>query len=95
MAFNFPILSATIWLPIVGGVWIICSARLAGDTFARWSSLFFAATTFLLSVLLWCGFDTSTADMQFGERLPWIRAFGIDYAVGIDGIALPLILLTY
>jgi len=32
--------------------------------------------------------------MQFVERLPWIAAFGIEYFIGIDGIALPLILLT-
>jgi len=94
MILNFPILSATIWFPIVGGLWVICSSRQVGHTFARWNSLFFAVTTFLLSMLLWYGFDTSTADMQYGELFPWIGAFGIDYAIGVDGIALPLILLT-
>ena len=94
MPFEFPILSATIWLPIAGGLWLIFARGGAGDSAVRKDALLFALATFLLSLLLWSGFDTSTADMQYGERLPWIDVFRIEYAIGIDGIALPLILLT-
>jgi NADH-quinone oxidoreductase subunit M len=43
---------------------------------------------------LYQGFDTSTASFQFVEQLPWIPAFNATYHLGVDGISLPLILLT-
>ena len=47
-----------------------------------------------MSLPLWFGFDASTAAMQFVERSPWLPALGIEYHLGIDGISMPLILLT-
>ena len=91
---EFPILSVTIWLPIVGGLWVIFAGSRVHDAAVRNDALLFAVVTFLLSLLLWYRFDNSTAEMQYVERLPWIEAFGIEYSIGIDGIALPLILLT-
>jgi len=49
---------------------------------------------FLLSLLLYAGFDPASARIQFGERVSWIRAFGSSYLLGVDGISLPLVLLT-
>lgn len=96
MSAEFPLLSLTIWLPIIGGLWVIFAGSRAPDHAVRFDSLLIAIATFLVSLLLWNGFDYSTADMQFAEKLPWITAatFNIEYAIGIDGIALPLILLT-
>jgi NADH-quinone oxidoreductase subunit M len=48
----------------------------------------------LVSLPLWFGFDASTAAMQFVERSPWLPALGVDYYLGVDGISMPLILLT-
>ena len=50
--------------------------------------------TFLASACLWARFDRGTAQMQFVERGDWISRFHIEYYLGIDGISLPLILLT-
>ena len=50
--------------------------------------------TFVLSIPLYVGFDASTADMQFVERIPWIEAFRVEYFLGVDGFSMPLILLT-
>ncbi|HRX90617.1 MAG TPA: NADH-quinone oxidoreductase subunit M [Steroidobacteraceae bacterium] len=87
------LLSLLIWLPIVGGTLVL----LLGDrniAAGRWVALATALIVFGLSIPLYTGFDTSTAAMQFVERAPWIATFNADYAVGVDGIALPLILLT-
>ena len=46
------------------------------------------------TLLLWARFDPASADFQFVERHAWIPAFGISYAVGVDGISLLLIVLT-
>ncbi len=50
--------------------------------------------TFVLSLQLWAGFDTTTAAMQFVERAPWIERFDAWYHLGVDGISMPLIVLT-
>ena len=43
---------------------------------------------------LWAGFDFGVSGMQFVERAEWMPTFGIQYAVGVDGISILLILLT-
>jgi len=48
----------------------------------------------LLAFYLWGQFDASVSGMQFVERMEWMPTFGIEYAVGIDGVSLVLVLLT-
>ncbi len=47
-----------------------------------------------LALVLWAGFDVDNPGMQFVERVPWLPTFHIDYAVGVDGISILLVLLT-
>ncbi len=94
MAADFPLLTLTIWLPILGGLWVIFAGSRVHDGAVRKDSLAISLATFALTLVAWSQFDNSTAAMQFVERTPWIAPFGIDYAVGLDGIALPLVLLT-
>ncbi|WP_289083864.1 FAD-binding protein, partial [uncultured Sulfitobacter sp.] len=61
---------------------------------ARKLALGFSVATFLLSLSLYTGFDNTTAAMQFVERKAWIDLLHIEYYLGIDGISMPLILLT-
>lgn len=89
-----PLLSLIIWLPIAGGVWVLYKGAQGDEQAIRKHSLGITIATFILSLLLYLGFDTTTHTMQFEERLPWITAFDIQYHLGIDGISLPLILLT-
>jgi NADH-quinone oxidoreductase subunit M len=87
------LLSILIWLPVAGGIAVL----LLGDSrvaAARWTALGVALLTFALSLPLYAGFDGSTAAFQFVERADWIPTFNADYHLGVDGIALPLILLT-
>jgi len=48
----------------------------------------------MLALVLWMGFDLTEQGMQFVERVEWMPTFGIQYAVGVDGISLLLVLLT-
>jgi len=93
MTADLPIISATIWLPILGGALVLGSGDKAPNV-SRWLALIFAVLTFLISIPLYTGFDSSTAQMQFVERLPWVPAFDVYYYLGVDGISMPLILLT-
>lgn len=88
-----PILSLTIWLPILGGLAVLTSGDKAADV-SRRLALGTSVLTFLISLLLWSGFDAGTAQMQFVERAPWIPDFGAWYHLGVDGISMPLIILT-
>ncbi len=91
---DLPLLSLCIWLPIVGGLWVIFAGSRVLDRAVKQDALIISLVTFALSLLLYRDFDASTAAMQFVEQMNWISAFNIQYAIGIDGIALPLILLT-
>jgi NADH-quinone oxidoreductase subunit M len=90
---HFGILSALVWLPIAGGVALLAlgDRRIAAG---RWLALLVTLAAVALSVPLLTGFDRGTAEFQFVERLPWLPAFNSWYHLGIDGISLPLIVLT-
>jgi len=64
------------------------------DGLAKQAALGVSVLTFLLSLPLVVHFRIGTPDMQFVERLPWVERFGAFYHLGIDGISMPLILLT-
>ncbi len=93
MSADWPILSTVIWLPILGGLLVLFSGDKA-PAVSRWLALVVAVLTFLLSIPLWTGFDAGTAAMQFQENIPWIERFQVNYHLGVDGISMPLILLT-
>ena len=93
MLYSFPILSTLIWLPIIGGLLVLVAKKLSVPA-VRWLSLLIALATFIVSLLLTKGFDSSQYAMQFYEQHAWINTFNINYALGVDGIAVPLILLT-
>ena len=85
-----PILSLIIWLTILGGVLTLA----VGEQRCRMTALAVSILAFVLSLGLYFGFDSSTADMQFVEHAAWLPSFGINYSLGVDGISLPLIILT-
>lgn len=90
---SWPILSVLIWLPILGGAGILA----LGDErpqLARIASLAVSVAALVVAVLLYLAFNNTTADMQFTELGSWIAAFNVNYHLGVDGLSLPLILLT-
>jgi NADH-quinone oxidoreductase subunit M len=89
----FPVLSLLIWLPIIGGTLCLLLGN-ARAALARWVALATALLTFVASIPLLTGFDMGTADMQFGELLPWIPSYNLFYHLGVDGFSVPLIVLT-
>ncbi len=90
---EFPLLTLIIWLPILGGLVVLASGDEETPA-SKWMALGVAILTFLVSLGLWIGFDADTAQMQFVERSPWIPTFDAEYFLGVDGISMPLIILT-
>ena len=93
------LLSILIWLPILGGFGVLAigddddagSSR-AGSM--RLVALTVSLLTLVFGIVLYAGFDGTTAAMQFVERATWIAALSSDYHLGVDGISAPLVLLT-
>jgi NADH-quinone oxidoreductase subunit M len=87
------ILSWLVWLPIIGMVAIAFIPRDKEDVI----KITAAATTglqFLLTLVLWKNFDSGSGAMQFMERAEWIPSFNIAYILGVDGLSLPMVVLT-
>ncbi|HEX4043135.1 MAG TPA: NADH-quinone oxidoreductase subunit M [Xanthobacteraceae bacterium] len=91
---SWPILSVVTFLPVVGALFI---AFLKDDAEsvrnARWVALWTTLITLAISLILVWRFDPSSADFQFVERRPWLGGT-ITYAMGVDGISLPFVVLT-
>ncbi|MBA4416570.1 MAG: NADH-quinone oxidoreductase subunit M [Syntrophus sp. (in: bacteria)] len=87
----FPILSTTIFLPLAGACLLLF---MKSEKSMKVTALITGIITFLCSLLLYTNFKTDTHLFQFGELLPWIPSFNINYTLGIDGITIFLILLT-
>ncbi|MFT5509875.1 MAG: NADH-quinone oxidoreductase subunit M [Hyphomicrobiaceae bacterium] len=91
---DFPFLSAVIWTPILGAIWLFMVAGERAPGAAKRIALATSVLTFLLSLPLYQQFDMTSHAMQFVERGQWIPMFSIEYFLGVDGISMPLILLT-
>jgi NADH-quinone oxidoreductase subunit M len=87
------LLSAVIWLPIVGGLLTLAVGD-ARARLARWVALLTSLLTLAACVPLYLRFNNGTASFQFVERTDWITTLHAQYYLGVDGISLPLILLT-
>ncbi len=87
------LLTAVVFLPAVGA--ILMALFPAGDhRNLKATAIGIATATFLLSLVLWFGFNPANSGYQFEGHTPWVESFGIGYHVGIDGISLVMIVLT-
>jgi len=92
---NFPILSAIIFIPLIGAFFIFVTTGVQKNVEknSKYVAIFSSLTNFLLSIFLWYSFDTTTADFQFVEKKKWMEGF-INFQLGVDGISILFILLT-
>jgi NADH-quinone oxidoreductase subunit M len=90
---QFGLLSVVIWLPIAGGLVTLAFGEQRARP-ARWVALLSSLLTLAACARLYAGFANGTANFQFTERASWIPALNSQYSLGVDGISLPLILLT-
>jgi NADH-quinone oxidoreductase subunit M len=87
------ILSFITFAPIVGALVILCLPK-EQEKPIQIVALISAGVSFVLSCFLLYGFDRTTPAMQFTESAAWIPSMDIHYAMGVDGLSLPLVLLT-
>ncbi len=85
-----PWLTLVLIIPLLGSVVL----WLAHESLSRQIALAVSLLTFIVSLPLWFLFDNGNAGMQFVEKHQWIDSPAIHYALGVDGISMPLVLLT-
>ena len=91
---HIPFLSMLIWLPIFGAIPVAMLNDPDRANHARILALIIGLTSLTLCIPLYSIFDTTTAAMQFTEHLTWIPRLKINYDLGVDGISMPLAVLT-
>ena len=90
MTNSWPWLTVLVFLPLAGALVLY----LAKETSARVIALVVTVADLLFSIPLWWLFDPSSSHMQFVETAVWISSPRIHYKLGLDGISLPLVLMT-
>ena len=91
---SYPLLSVSIWTPIVAGLLVLATGDDRQALLARRLALLGALLGFVVTLPLYTGFDRASAAMQFVEQALWIPHFNVYYHLGVDGIAMPFILLN-
>ena len=92
---DIPILSLTIFLPLLGAlVILLIKEDETTSNNIKWAALWTSIGTFVLSCLIWFQFDHSTSQYQLVEKYKWFNDFNFYYHVGVDGISLFMILLS-
>ena len=93
-AIELPWLSAIIFLPLVAALAIPIIPDKEGKT-VRWYGLGVALLDLALIIFtIWQGYDFQSSALQMTESYPWIQHLGLNWSLGIDGLSMPLILLT-
>lgn len=89
------LLSWILWMPILGVLGILVIPKAKEGAVRLWS-LANTFITLLLTVKLWMGFENAAVGMQnaFTVKIPWIKQFHIFYHLAVDGISMPMIILT-
>lgn len=88
------LLSTLVLTPGVVGMAVLLLVPRRADALARWAGLLASLATLALAAMAWARFDASNPAFQLVEQRAWLPQIGISYSLGMDGIALVLVLLT-
>ncbi|MBN1366452.1 MAG: NADH-quinone oxidoreductase subunit M [Dehalococcoidales bacterium] len=91
MMFNY--LSAIVFLPVIGAI-IIALISGKQEKSIKWVAAIFTFVSMVLSFVIFGLFDRTAGGYQFVENLAWIPAINANYHLGVDGLSLPLVVLT-
>lgn len=87
------LLSGIVFLPLLGALILLFLPRSRSEWF-RWIATGVTGIDLLLGLFLLVGFDSKNAGIQFLENYLWIPQLGVRYMLGVDGISLPMVILT-
>ncbi len=86
-------LSLLIFIPLVGSV-VVFGVSKANVKAGKAAAIVIAALTLAMSILTFLQYRASAPGFQMKENFPWAESFGLSYVVGVDGISLPLLIIS-
>lgn len=90
---GFPILSLILLAPIVGAIVLLFIPE-KEDKVIKMTAVVFSLISLILSLVAFISYNKQLGGMQFLEHISWVPRFGINYDLGVDGLSMPLVLLT-
>ncbi len=90
---NIPVLSLIIFIPLIGGILVLFLPK-DKDKQIKTIATVIAAIPVILTGWVCLLFDQTTTQIQFMEKADWIPKWGISYLVGLDGLGLPMVIIT-
>ena len=90
---DFNILSAIIFLPMLGAALVAFVPGLTRN-WIRGIAFVFTLASFALGIIVFLQFNRESIGIQFEEVISWIPAINANYHVGVDGLSMPLMVLT-
>jgi NADH-quinone oxidoreductase subunit M len=90
---HFPVVTVILLLPLLGAVVIMLTPEKEVDRI-RWTAVAVTFLSVVLSLFLLFSYDKNLGGYQFVDNVVWVKSLGISYKVGVDGISIPMVLLT-
>ena len=90
---DLALLSAILFLPAIGSLGLLLFSSDAAAAM-RWYAVAIAGATLVGTLAILSRFHAGAAEMQLVGSIPWIPTWGVDYRLGVDGVSLPLLVLT-
>lgn len=87
------LLTYLLFTPIIGSVLLLFFGK-DQSKIIKWFGLVVSLIAFVISLIIYFGFDPSKSEFQFIHKVLWISSLNVSYNIGVDGISLLLVLLT-
>ena len=90
------ILSLLIFIPVFGAILMLPISKIYGSSNSKYVALGATGIQLLLTIWLYCNFDSSVSVLNspYTINVPWIEHFNIFYYIGVDGLSMPMVILT-
>ena len=92
--FSFPIVPILLIIPVIGIFFVLFSVDVKNFSTAKMSALWTSIINFLISLYIPINFDPNIPHFQFVNSFSWFNNDNLKFAVGIDGISLPFVILS-
>jgi NADH-quinone oxidoreductase subunit M len=90
----FPLIGAAAIVVLLAVKFLARLSKRAVDQASRWIALVTSGLSFLAAVAAWQLFDSADGGVQLAQHFTWIKAFNVEYYVGVDGLSISMVLLS-
>jgi NADH-quinone oxidoreductase subunit M len=88
------LISLILFSPLIGAAILFILPRATSDRTMKWIAFLWSLVPLALALILWVNYRPEVAGFQFEFKLPWFPQINSTYHVGVDGISVPMVLLT-